>query len=107
MPFALITIGLLLVVTGFGNTYSEFSKQLEGDFTGKNNFLYWIVAIVAIGALGYVKELEPFSRMFLALIVVAIFLSNSKSGNDFFSKFNQGIAQATGNNSLSVVKSNS
>lgn len=87
MPFGLIVIGLLLIITGFQNTYAQFGSQLEKDFTGSGNFFYWIVAIGSVGALGYNKTLEPFSRAFMALILVGIFLSNK----GFFSRINSDI----------------
>lgn len=94
MPFALTIIGLLLVVTGFQNTHAQLGKQITSDFTGKNNFIYWIAALGAVGALGYVKELEPFSRAFLVLILIGIFLSNK----GFFSQFNAALTQSSGTN---------
>lgn len=92
MPFALVTIGLLLVIVGFQNTYKQFGAQVAGDFTGSGNFFYWIIAIGLIGALGYNKTLQPFSRAFLALIVIGIFLAGKgQQGQGFFSAFSSGI----------------
>lgn len=88
MPFALIIIGLLLVVTGFQNTYKQFGNQIANDFTGKNNFLYWVIALGVIGAVGYVKELQSFSRAFMVLIIVSIFLSNKGFFNQFQNAIN-------------------
>lgn len=76
MPFALVFIGILLIVTGAKNTYKEFGAELIEDFTGEGNFTWWIVSIGAIGALGYIKELQSFSRLFLVLIVTAMLISN-------------------------------
>lgn len=91
MPFALLIIGLLLVVAGFQNTHKELGSQIVNDFTGQNNFIYWIAAIGIVGALGYVKALEPFSRMFLALILVSIFLANK----GFFNQLNASLTKST------------
>lgn len=99
MPLALITLGFLFVVVGFQDTYKEFGAQLAKDFTGQNSFLVWIAAIGIIGAIGYVKELEKFSRMFLLLIFVVMFLSNK----GVFDKFNSAIRQGTSSNSGSTV----
>lgn len=76
MPFALVFIGLLLIVTGAKNTYREFGAELTEDFTGDGNFTWWIVSLGSIGALGYIKELQTFSRLFMTLIIVAMLLSN-------------------------------
>lgn len=94
MPFALTLIGLLLVITGFQNTHKELGSQIASDFTGNNNFIYWIAALGVVGALGYVKALEPFSRAFLVLILLSIFLSNK----GFFSQFNNALTKASNSN---------
>jgi hypothetical protein len=91
MPFALTTIGLLLIVTGFQNTYSQMATQLEEDFTGQGNFIYWLISIGVVGALGYNKTLEPFSRAFMGLIIVVLFLSNK----GFFSQINSEISSGS------------
>lgn len=76
MPFVLIVTGLLMIVTGGLGTYAQFAAQLRKDFTGPGNFLYWIVAIMAVGSIGYIENLKSFSRLFLALILISMLLSN-------------------------------
>lgn len=90
MPFALTFIGLLLIVVGFQDTYKQFGTQVVSDFSGPKSFFWWIVALGVVGAIGYVKELQGFSRAFMALIIVVIFLSNNKNGN-LFQNFNNAI----------------
>ncbi len=99
MPLALIGIGLLLVIVGFQDTYKEFGAQLGKDFSGSQSFLVWIAALGIIGALGYVKEFEKFSRMFLVLIIVVMFLSNK----GIFAQFNSAIRQGSTSNSGATV----
>lgn len=81
MPFALLIIGLLLVVTSAKDTHVQFGKQVASDFTGQNNFFVWILAVGIVGFVGYVEKLRPISNMFLALILLAMFLSNSRRGD--------------------------
>lgn len=90
MPFALVTIGLIMIVTGAKGTYSAFGKQVASDFTGEGNFLYWIASIGAVGALGYVPDLKTFSRMFMTLIVVAMVLRNGGVFDQFTAAMRQG-----------------
>lgn len=89
MPFALVVIGLLLVVTGARGTQKEFGDLLYKDFTGPGNFTYWLVSLGAIGALGYIDELRTFSRLFMALIIIAMIVKNQ----GLFDKFTQALQQ--------------
>lgn len=93
MPFALTTIGILLIITGFQNTYQQFGKQLVKDFSGDGNFFYWGLAIGIIGAIGYVKALEGFSRAFMALIIVTIFLNKQNQG--FFNQLTTALSSGS------------
>lgn len=99
MPFALLLIGIVLVVaavrntTGIlwnGNPGTSF-KGIKGDFTGDNNFTYWLASILLIGAIGYVKPLQPLSRVFLVLLVVVLVVSHG----GLFDKFNQQVFGGT------------
>lgn len=76
MPFLFLVFGVLFVVSAARNTSSDLLALLKSDFTGKHNFLYWFLAIMIIGALGYVEPLKPVSRAFLVLVVVVLFLTN-------------------------------
>lgn len=78
MPFMLIVIGLVLVITSIQNTYSALGQQLQKDLVGPQGFIVWALALIAVGALGYVNGWEKFSRWFLALILIAIVLAQSK-----------------------------
>lgn len=76
MAFVLVTVGILMIVTGAKGTYSQFGSQVASDFTGSQPFTYWLAAIGSIGALGYIDALRTFSRMFMALILVAMVIAN-------------------------------
>lgn len=91
MPFALVAIGVLLIVSAIRNTAGQLAQQLAGDLSGKNNFLFWLAGLGAVGALGYIPALRTFSRVLLALIILVMALSN----NGFFTKFEAAIAGAT------------
>lgn len=85
MPFLLVGLGLIMVTTGLRDTQGQLAAQLRTDFTGRQNFIVWLLAIGSVGALGYVSEFQAFSRWFLALIIIAMVLSNK----GFFQKFSQ------------------
>lgn len=83
MPFALVLIGLAMIITSAKNTHMELAKQLTTDFTGEKNFTIWIAALGGVGAIGYVKTLEPISRLMLALVIIVMIIHNG----GFFDKF--------------------
>ena len=89
MPLALLLIGGILVITAVKGTWNDLFNVVKGDFQGQNNFLYWLVAIVGIGLLGFVKPIRPISDAFLVLVVVVLFLSHK----GFFQKFQEAIKQ--------------
>jgi hypothetical protein len=100
MPFALLIIGIWLLVAGVRNTAGPASQPgtlfalLHGDFTGSDNFAYWFIAIILIGAIGYIPKLKGLSTAFLALVIVVLFLKKGSStgvGGGFFDQFISGI----------------
>ena len=76
MPILFIGSGLALVLTGVKGDPGALWELLAGDFTGQNNFIYWMISILALGSLGYVDSLRQMSRLFLALVVVVLLLDN-------------------------------
>lgn len=84
MPFVLILFGAIFVIVGFRGTQSDFFSLLAGDFTGAGNFIYWIISIMVIGAIGYIPKLKGLSDAFLVLVLLVLFISNK----GFFAQFN-------------------
>ena len=76
MPLALIGVAAIFIVVGFRGTQTCLFSLLQQDFTGSGNFLYFVVALVIVGAVGYIPKLKGVSDAFLALIILVIFLSN-------------------------------
>lgn len=76
MPFVLIAIGALILVTVIRGTQGQLASLLKGDFTGSNSFWRWIIAIGIIGAVGYLPKLKPVSDGFLVLVLLVLFISN-------------------------------
>lgn len=90
MPFALITIGLILVITGARNTYAAFGREIASEFTGPGNFTWWLLAFGAIGSLGYIEQLRFFSRAFMALVLISMVLKNGGVFNQVTQALQQG-----------------
>lgn len=80
MPILFGFAGILLIVAGIRNTVvngnPSLSSLLKDDFTGNPPFWKWLMAIMLIGAIGYIPNLAPISRAFMALVIVVFFLSN-------------------------------
>jgi len=98
MAFALLIIGAVLLIAAVRGTTDGpegLYALLVGDFTGPANFVYWAVAILLIGALGYIPKLKAFSVALLALVVLVLFLKKgdpSGVGGGFFAQLTSGLA---------------
>ncbi len=87
-----------MLVSGSRGKSQTLVNLLESDLTGSKSFLYWIVAILILGGIGYVQDLKTISRAFLVLVIVALILNEDKNGNDFFTGFQKAIGQSTTGN---------
>lgn len=104
MPFTLIILGVIVLIASVRGTQDQLFSLVKGDFTGPKNFIYWTVAILFIGALGYIPKLKPLSVTFMVLIVIVLVLARgnpSNSGGGFFGQFtialqSTNVAQSTG-----------
>lgn len=88
MPFVLVLAGLLMIITGAKGTYVQFGRQLASDINGQ--FLYFAAAIGGLGALGYIDALRTFSRLFMALILIVLVLSNGGFAQKFLEALKSG-----------------
>jgi hypothetical protein len=98
MPFALLIIGITLLAASVRDKQNDLYDLVRGDFTGPNNFIFWVVSILAIGAIGYIPKLKPLSTAFLALVVIVLFLSKGNpklSGGGFFAQISQQLGTTT------------
>jgi hypothetical protein len=100
MPYMFIIVGLVMVIAAVRNTVADtkdtngnvtdagLATLLKQDVSGQNNFVYWVLSILIIGAIGYIKPLQPVSRAFMLLVIIVLFLSNK----GVFSQFNSAFA---------------
>lgn len=89
MAFALLIIGIVLITASVRNMQAALIALLGGDFSGQGNFLYWVVAIIAIGAVGYVPKMKGVSDGLLVLILLALVLKAGNPGAANGGVFNQ------------------
>lgn len=115
MPFALLIIGIFLLVAGIRNTAGPAANPtslfglIHGDFTGPDNFIYWFLAIVIIGAIGYIPKLKGISTGLLVLVVVVLFLKKGNTsgvGGGFFQQFSKAIGTSTSGSSIPTAAQN-
>jgi hypothetical protein len=108
MPFALIFVGAVLVAAGVRGKTSQLYTLVKGDIesdASRKGYIYWMVSILIIGSIGYIEELAPISRAFLALVLVVLLIGAGKK--NFFSQFQQGISSnpIPGVNTLWLISS--
>lgn len=93
MPFALITVGVLIFVTAINNTWRQFGEQVYKDALGTGGgFVYWAAGLVIVGLIGYVPSLKKPSDLFMILIILAMLLQNK----GFFTQLQSGLAAGAG-----------
>src|SRR3954454_18349239 len=83
MALALLFAGAVLLIAAVRNRQGDLFGLVQSDLTGSENFFQWALAIVVIGAIGYIPKLKSFSVALLALVLVSIFL---RKGKGFFSQ---------------------
>src|SRR5271165_5753740 len=91
MPFVLITAGVVLFLTAINGTYSAFFSQLYQDLFGGGSsnagFVYWALALVIVGLIGYIPEAKKPADFFMLLIILGMILANG----GFFSQLQAAI----------------
>lgn len=84
MPFVLIFLGVTLIATALRGTTGVLFTTVKSDFTGSDNFIYWLLSLMVIGSVGYIKRLQPVANLFMFLVLLVMFIAN-KGG--FFTQF--------------------
>lgn len=93
MPFVVLLVGAILIVTAFNNSFGTLASELESDIPG---FFKWGAAIAAIVGLGYVPGLRTPSRWLLGLVLLVILLTNYNQVISGFQSFLTSGGQAAG-----------
>lgn len=89
MPFVLIVIGVILLVTAIQGTTGTLASMLAQDTFGAGGFLYWFVAILIIGAVGYIPKLKTASDLMLLLVLMVLLLSQKGFAKQFVAALGQ------------------
>jgi hypothetical protein len=103
VPFVLILAGVVLLIAavrgpscGAVPCHQALFYLLAKDFTGPNNFIFWFVSILIIGAIGYIPKMKPISDGFLILVIVSLFVRKGAQGQSFIVMFENQIAGTQG-----------
>lgn len=89
MGYVLLALGLALAwldYLGAQNVRDGFALAQEEIFTGQTPFWKWLGALVIVGAIGYVPDMEPIATGFLVLIMVSVVLSHNSQFSQLISK---------------------
>jgi hypothetical protein len=76
MPFVFLIFGILFLVVAVRGTQDAFFGLIRDEFTGPGNFVVWVLAIIVLGALGYIRAIRPVADAFVGLIILAMVLNN-------------------------------
>lgn len=80
MPVLFGLAGIILIIASVSNRLVAGNPSLmslvKDDFTGDAPFWKWILAILLIGSIGYIPNLRPISRGFMALVILVFALNN-------------------------------
>ena len=80
MAYVLLALGGLLLYLEYEGTVLDAGALLRDEvFNGPSPFWKWLGALIIVGAIGYIPELEDVAFWFLTLILISIVLSH-KSG---------------------------
>jgi hypothetical protein len=101
MPLAFLLIGAVLIVVAVRGTHANLGQLLVEDFTGKGGgsadkgFLIWVAAIGGVAALGFIPGMKVPAKILLALVILAILVSNKGVFANAASAFQGGIQGVT------------
>lgn len=98
MAFVLIIFGAAFILAGYHGNAAQLFTKIGGEFSGTPSFGKWAIAILTVGAVGYIKPLKPISDAFIVLVLIVLFLSNK----GFFASFSQQFGLTGSSNLLSV-----
>lgn len=91
MAWAFLIIGLIVLVAAIRGKQTDLWNLVRSDFTGSNNFFYWVLAVILLVALGTFKPIRPITDAFLGLIILVILIGNK----DLVGSFTQQVKAGT------------
>lgn len=103
MPYAIILIGAVLLVSGIRGTYKDLWQLVRGDFSGTDSYLAWVAAIAVIGGIGYIPRLKSLSVALLTLLLLVIVISRKGVFEKLSQYVTSGIPASSGGGGIGNV----
>jgi hypothetical protein len=91
----------VLIIVAVRGTHANLGQLLVDDFTGKGGgsadkgFLIWVAAIGGVAALGFIPGMKVPAKLLLALVILAILVSNKGVFANAAAAFQGGIQGVT------------
>lgn len=97
MPIIILIVGAVFLISAVLGTEKQLFTLLRGDFVGPNNFLEWGLAIVFVGAVGYIPGFRPLANAFFVLLIIALLISkrSGTGGGGFFAQLQAALNTTT------------
>ena len=86
MSYALIIVGVMLLIASIRDMQGTLFTLLRDDFIGMHSYVFWLLSILGIGAVGYVPKMKSLSDGFLILVFLMLFISNKGFFNQFMAQ---------------------
>jgi hypothetical protein len=97
MGILLILVGLILTDVGVRGTSTQFFAQVKQDTFPPDGggFFTWAILMLLVGSLGFVPSLKTFSAWFMALVIVAMLVSQKNDATKVIQQLTAFIKQPT------------
>lgn len=95
MAWGFLFVGALFLIAAWKKKHKELFALLKDDFTGDGNFFYWVLAIIALAALGTFRPIRPVTDAFLGLVILVIIIAPYRKGRDIFAEIRSQIKEGT------------
>lgn len=95
MAWGFLFVGALFLIAAWKKQHKELFALLKDDFSGSGNFFYWVLAIIALVALGTFRPIRPVTDAFLGLVILVIVVAPYRNGRDLFSEFRSQVKEGT------------
>ena len=93
MPIFFFIIGSVFLISAVRGTHVQLGDLLKATFSGPGSFTSIVIALVALAGIGAWEPLRPLSRVLMILVLIVLFLSNSK-GEDLLTLIRKQLGQA-------------